>query len=262
MRIVVAETGDAAARVAADLVERFIVTSPSPALGLATGATMQGIFAELVRRHREQALSFAGVHAHLLDEYLDVDRHDPCAYRNVAHRLLARHVDIGPDAVHGPNPDAADADAECARYEREVRDAKIGLQLLGIGSNGHIAFNEPGSPLDSTTRVVELSERTRADNARLFPAGRPVPARAITQGVATIGAAAKLVLVACGEHKAHPVARAVEGPVTEDLPASAIQLHPSVTVVLDLPASSGLSRSILATVPQPAAAPDTAGTRL
>ena len=242
MKVVVAESADAAERVAADLVERFIVTSPSPALGLATGATMQGVFAELVRRHREQALSFAGVHAHLLDEYLDVDRHDPCAYRNVVHRLLARHVDIGPDAVRGPNPHASDLEAECARYEQQVRQASIGLQLLGIGTNGHIAFNEPGSPLDSTTRVVELSERTRADNARLFPAGRPVPARAITQGVATIGAAAELVLVACREHKARAVAAAVEGRVTEEVPASAIQLHPRVTVVLDLPAASLLSR--------------------
>ena len=241
MKVVVAESGNAAGRVAADVVERFVSASMSPALGLATGETMQGMFSELARRHREQGLSFAGVHAHLLDEYLDLDRHDPCAYRNVAHRLLARHVDIGPDAVHGPNPHAADLDAECARYEREVRDAKIGLQLLGIGSNGHIAFNEPGSPVDSTTRVVELSERTRADNARFFPAGKPVPARAITQGIATIGAAAKLVLLACGEHKADAVARAVEGPVTVDVPASAIQLHPNVTVVLDPPAASFLS---------------------
>ena len=255
MRIIVAESGDAAARVAADLVERFIVASPSPALGLATGATMQGIFAELVRRHREQALSFAGVHAYLLDEYLDLDRHDPCTYRNVAQELLAHHVDIGRDAVHGPNPDAVDLEAECARYDNEVREASVGLQLLGIGSNGHIAFNEPGSPLDSITRVVALSERTRADNARFFSAGRPVPARAITQGIATIGAAAELVLVACREHKARAVAGAVEGRVTEEVPASAIQLHPRVTVVLDLPAASRLSRSVLATAARPAVVP-------
>ena len=203
---------------------------------------MQGVFAELVRRQREKGLSFAGAHVYLLDEYLDLDRRDPCAYRNVARRLLTGHLDIGPDAVHGPNPHAADLDAECARYEQQVRDAKIGLQLLGIGSNGHIAFNEPGSPLDSTTRVVELSERTRADNARLFPAGQLVPARAITQGIVTISAAAKLLLVACGEHKAEAATRAVEGPVTEQVPASAIQLHPRVTVVLDLPAASRLSR--------------------
>ena len=149
---------------------------------------------------------------------------------------------IGPDAVRGPNPHASDLEAECARYEQQVRQASIGLQLLGIGSNGHIAFNEPGSPLDSTTRVVELSERTRADNARLFPAGRPAPTRAITQGIATISAAAEFVLVACREHKARAVAAAVEGRVTEEVPASAIQLHPRVTVVLDLPAASLLSR--------------------
>ena len=201
---------------------------------------MQGVFSELVRRHREKGLSFAGVHAFLLDEYLDLDWHDPCAYRNVAHRVLARHVDIRPDAVHGPDAQAADLDAECARYEREVRDARIGLQLLGIGSNGHIAFNEPGSPLDSTTRVVALSDRTRADNARFFPDGQPVPDRAITQGIATIGAAGELVLLACGRHKAAAVARAVEGPVTADLPASAVQLHANVTVVLDPAAASGL----------------------
>ena len=243
MRIIVAESGDAAACVAADLVERFIVASPSPVLGLATGATMQGIFAELVRRHREQALSFSDVHAYLLDEYLDLDPRHPCAYRNVARRLLARHVDIGPNAVRGPNPHASDLEAECARYEQDVRQASVGLQLLGIGSNGHIAFNEPGTPLDSITRVVALSDKTRADNARFFPAGQPVPARAITQGIATISAAAKIVLVACGEHKADAVARAVEGPVTTEVPASAIQLHPRATVVLDLPAASRFSRS-------------------
>ena len=202
---------------------------------------MEAVFVELVRRHREQGLSFARVGAYLLDEYLDVAHDDRCAYRNVVHRLLAGQVDMGSGAVHGPDPQALDVVAECARYERQVREASIGLQLLGIGSNGHIAFNEPGSPLDSATRVVELSEQTRADNARFFGAGRPVPARAITQGIATIGAAARLVLVACGEHKANAVARALEGPVTAEVPASALQLHPKVVVVLDRQASSGLA---------------------
>ena len=200
------------------------------------------LFAELARRHRERGLSFAGVHAYLLDEYLDLDQDDPCAFRNVVHRVLAGHVDIRPDAVHGPDPHAADMAAECARYEREVREASIGLQLLGIGPNGHVAFNEPGSPLEGTTRVVALSEQTRADNARFFPEGRSVAARAITQGIATILAAAELVLVACGEHKAEAVAQAVEGPVTAEVPASALQLHPNATVVLDPPASLRLAK--------------------
>ena len=244
MRVVVSESAAAAARVAADLVERFITSAPRPALGLATGETMEAVFVELVRRHREQGLSFARVDAYLLDEYLDVAHDDRCAYRNVVHRLLAGQVDMGSAAVHGPNPQAPDVVAECARYERQVREASIGLQLLGIGANGHIAFNEPGSPLDSATRVVELSEQTRADNARFFGAGRSVPARAITQGIATISAAARLVLIACGEHKAQAVARALEGPVTAEIPASALQLHPRVVVVLDRRASSGLARSV------------------
>lgn len=241
MKVVVARSADSAARLVSDLVERFITGTPSPALGLATGETMEAVFAELVRRHRELGLSFAGVRAYLLDEYLGLAREDPCAYRNVVRRLLAGHVDMEPDAVHGPNPDAVDLAAECNRYEQAVRAASIGLQLLGIGANGHIAFNEPGSPLDSTTRVVALSERTRADNARFFPDGQSSPARAITQGLSTIGAAARLLLIACGEHKARAVARAVEGPVAPGMPASAIQLHPDVTVVLDPPASSRLT---------------------
>ena len=241
MKVVVAGSADSAACVVSDLVEDFIAASPSPVLGLATGETMEAVYAELVRRHREQGLSFAGVHTYLLDEYLGLDGEDPRAYRNVVRRLLAGHVDMEPGAVHGPNPHAADLAVECSRYEQAVRAASVGLQLLGIGANGHIAFNEPGEPLDSTTRVVALSERTRTDNARFFPDGQSPPGRAITQGIATIGAAGHLVLLACGRHKAPAVARAVEGPVTSDLPASAIQLHPNVTVVLDSPASVGLA---------------------
>lgn len=244
LSVVVAESVEVAARAAADLVEQYVADSPSPALGLATGETMEAVFAEFVRRHREQGLSFAGVSAYLLDEYLDLDREDPCTYRNVVRRLLVTPTDIGQGAIHGPDPCAPDLATECARYERQVQEASIGVQLLGIGSNGHIAFNEPGSPLDSTTRVVELSEQTQADNARFFGAGRTVPARAITQGIATVGAAARLVLIACGEHKANAVARALEGPVTAEIPASALQLHPRVVVVLDRQASSGLARSV------------------
>ena len=243
MRVVVAQSVDDAARVVADRVERFITAAPSPALGLATGETMEPVFAELAQRHHEQGLSFAGVHVYLLDEYVGLDPEDPRAFGSIVHRLLTSRVDLRSGAIHGPDPHAADLDAECARYERQVREAAIGLQLLGIGSNGHIAFNEPGTPLDSTTRVVELSERTRADNARCFPDGQAPPARAITQGIATIGAARELLLVACGEHKAQAVARAVEGPVTPEVPASAIQPHPDATVVLDPDAAARLRKA-------------------
>ena len=241
MKVVVAESAESAARVVADLVALFITTAPRPVLGLAAGETMEAVYAELVRRHREEGLGFAAVDAFLLDEYLDLDDDDPCAYRNVAHRMLAGQVDMGPGTVHGPNAQAIDVTAECVRYEQQVREALIGLQLLGIGANGHLAFNEPGSPWDSVTRVVALSQRTRADNARFFRASRFVPSWAITQGISTILAAAALVLVACGEHKAAAVARAVEGPATTGMPASAIQLHPDVTVVVDSLAGSRLA---------------------
>ena len=247
MKVLVAESPAAVARAAADLVEQFVASTRSPALGLATGETMEAVFAELVQRHRHRGLSFRFADAYLLDEYLSLDPGSPCSYRSVAHRLLAGRVDIGSDCLHGPDPQAPDVSMECARYEQQVRAASIGLQLLGIGSNGHIAFNEPGSALSSTTRVVVLSDQTRADNARFFPSDEPVPARAITQGIATILAAAELLLVASGEHKADAVARAVEGPVTSVVPASALQLHPKVTVLLDPPASSSLSCSTLAT---------------
>lgn len=247
MRIVVAESAPAAARVVADLVERFVRTVPQPDLGLATGATMEPVFAELVRRHREHGLSFARVRAYLLDEYVGLAPDDPCAYRNVVNRLGTGQVDIGIDAVHVPDPHAADLAAECTRYEHQVRKASIGLQLLGIGANGHIAFNEPGSPLDSTTRVVELSEQTRADNARFFPAGRAVPSRAITQGISTISVAAKLVLIACGKHKAPAIASAIEGRVTSEAPASIIQVHPDAIIVLDPSAASVLTKPGTAT---------------
>ncbi len=241
MRIIVCNDPDSVGREAAGVVERFVSTSESPALGLATGETMEGLFAELVSRHRRQGLSFRPVDAYLLDEYVGLERYDPNAYWSVVHRLFAQHVDLRSGSLHGPNTQAQDLTAECVRYEQEVRAASIGLQILGIGTNGHIAFNEPGTPFDSITRVIELSEQTREDNARFFVAGHSVPTRAMTQGIATILAASELLLVACGAGKASAVARTVEGPISDAVPASAIQLHTNVTVVLDPLASQQLT---------------------
>ncbi len=240
MRIIVSNDPDSVVLQAAGIVERFVSASESPALGLATGQTMEGLFAELVSRCRRQGLSFCAVDAYLLDEYVGLDRCDPNTYRSVVRRLFARHVDLESGSLHGPDPQAPNLGAECVRYEQEVQAAAIGLQILGIGSNGHIAFNEPGTRFDSVTRVVELSGQTRNDNARFFPAGHSVPARAMTQGIATILAASELLLVACGASKASVVARAIEGPITDAVPASAIQLHANVTVVLDPAAAQGL----------------------
>ena len=202
---------------------------------------MRPLFAELVRRHRHCGLSFASVDAYLLDEYVGLEPEDPNLFSEITRKQFVEHADIGVSSFHCPNPNTADLHAECARYERVVRDAHVGLQLLGIGLNGHIGFNEPGSTADSVTRVVELSEQTRAANAESFPESQTVPTLAITQGISTIMSANRLVLVAFGSKKADIVARALQEPATPKVPASAIRSHPDVTVLLDPPAASSLS---------------------
>lgn len=244
MNLIVAPDRAAVAQLTADVIERFVNTAEPAALGIATGSTMEDPLAEVVRRHRRGAFSLASVEVYLLDEYLGLEPGGRDTFRHTVERRLVCQTDIPPAAVHSPDPHAADLGAECDRYEREVRDARIGLQLLGMGANGHIAFNEPGSALTSTTRVVELSPQTRADNARFFPQGTEPPATAITQGIATILAAQELLLVACGESKACALARAVEGPVSELVPASALQLHPKVTVIVDPQAAANLAAGL------------------
>ncbi|MCY3560990.1 MAG: glucosamine-6-phosphate deaminase [bacterium] len=240
-RLHVVAAADELASVAADVVQGCVATSLAPRLGLATGGSVAGLYGELIRRHRQEALSFAGVRAFLLDEYLGLPDSHPKAYRNVIRRLLADHVDFVPGAVAGPDASASDLEAECDRYDRLLA-AGVDLQILGIGRNGHIAFNEPGSPLDSTTRVVRISEATRRDNARFFDHPDEVPRRAITEGIGTILRAAHLLLIATGESKAAALRAALEGPVAPQVPASALQLHHSVTVVADRAASAELQR--------------------
>ncbi|MCY3584813.1 MAG: glucosamine-6-phosphate deaminase [Acidimicrobiales bacterium] len=241
MNIFVAPDRTAAALRTADLVEQLVNATAPTALGIATGETMEAPLAEIVRRHRRGTLNLASTEVYLLDEYIGLQPDDPCSFANTVNRLLVEPTGISPGAVHGPDPHTLNLYAECAGYERRVRAARIQLQLLGIGTNGHIAFNEPGSSFASSTRVVRLSEQTRSDNARSFPDGAQPPAAAITQGIGTILMARELLLVACGQQKAQSVARAVEGPVTRSLPASALQLHPNVTVVLDPPAAALLA---------------------
>lgn len=210
-------------------------------LGLATGSSPLPAYAELIRRHREDGLSFRTARAFLLDEYIGLPRDHPQAYRQVIRRELTDHLDIDPAEVHAPDGAADDPTAAAAAYERQLAAAgAIDVQILGIGRNGHVGFNEPGSPLDSTTRVVTLTERTRADNARFFDRPSDVPHHVLTQGLGTIGRAKHLVLVATGEGKAPAVAAAVAGPVDTAVPASVLQRHPHCTVVLDRAAASGL----------------------
>jgi glucosamine-6-phosphate deaminase len=241
VEVVILEDSAAIGRVVADAVVALLRRRPGAVLGLATGSSPVPVYEELVGRHERGEVSFASASAFCLDEYVGLSRGHPQSYRCVIERAFTGRVDFGPDAVHAPDGSAAEIPAACAAFERAIAEAGgIDLQLLGIGSDGHIGFNEPGSSLASRTRLKTLTTQTRHDNARFFGHDDDVPRHVLTQGIGTILAARHLVLVAAGEAKAAPVATAVEGPVTAMVPASALQLHPHATAVIDEAAGSQL----------------------
>jgi glucosamine-6-phosphate deaminase len=215
---------------------------PEAVLGLATGSTPLAVYRDLARRRAAGELSLARARAFLLDEYIGLPAGDPEAYRAFIARELEVHVDFAAGAVRGPDVRASDLVSACDDYECAIRSAGgVDLQLLGIGTDGHIGFNEPGSSLASRTRIKTLTAQTRRDNARFFDDDvERVPWHVVTQGIGTILEARHLVLLAFGPEKATAVALAVEGPVTAMVPASALQLHPHATVVVDEEAASAL----------------------
>lgn len=241
MEVVIVPTAAEAAALAADVVARTVQSRSAPVIGLATGSTPLAAYARLIDRCRRGELSFARASAVLLDEYVGLPPDHPEGYRSVIRREIADHVDLPPARLFGPDVWAEDLPAACAAYDALLSDlGGVDLQLLGIGSDGHIGFNEPGSSLRSRTRVKTLTAATRADNARFFASADEVPRHVVTQGLATIGDARHLLLLACGAGKAAPVAEAVEGPLAAVCPASVLQLHPHATVVLDEEAAAQL----------------------
>ncbi|WP_405594245.1 glucosamine-6-phosphate deaminase [Streptomyces sp. NBC_01410] len=233
MEVVIRPDAEDAGRTVAGIIHQAIVEG-TKALGLATGASPLGVYRDLVRRHRQEGLSFAGVDAFLLDEYVGLPPSHPQSYAQVIRRELVDHVDLDPARVHVPQGTASDPQQEARRFDSVLTAAgPVGVQILGIGVNGHIGFNEPGSSLASCTRLKTLTDDTRRDNARFFGGIEQVPRHVITQGLATIGAASHLVLIATGPHKARAVAAAIEGAVSAMCPASILQLHPHATVVVD-----------------------------
>jgi glucosamine-6-phosphate deaminase len=207
-------------------------------------SSTMSVYRELIRRHREEGLSFAGVQAFLLDEYVGLPSSHPQSYAHVIRAEFTDHVGIDSARVHGPDGIAEDIFGAAEHYDALITETgPVDVQLLGIGGNGHVGFNEPGSSLGSRTRVKTLTEQTRRDNARFFAGVDEVPRHVITQGLGTISAARHLVLIATGSHKAAAVAAAVEGPVTASCPASVLQLHPHVTVVVDEAAAAQLANA-------------------
>ena len=244
MEVVIVPGPGEVAEVAAGVVARALGASSSPVIGLATGSSPLGTYRLLVERCRQREVSFAHADAVLLDEYLGLASDHPQAYRAFIRRELTDHVDLDPARLHGPDVACPDVPALCADYEARLAElGGVDVQLLGIGGDGHIGFNEPGSSLGSRTRIKTLTEGTRRDNARFFESLDDVPHHVVTQGLATIGAARHLLLVAAGPGKAAPIARAVEGPLTAMCPASVLQLHPHATVVVDEAAAGGLAHA-------------------
>jgi len=229
-------------KVAAQLVVDVLNTKPNAVLGMATGSTPLGLYQELVRLHQAGQVDFSRVTTFNLDEYVGLPANHPQSYHYFMDEHFFRQVNIPRQNINIPSGTTSNYPAFCKWYEERIAECGgIDLQILGIGSDGHIAFNEPTSSLSSRTRLKTLSKQTIDDNARFFERREDVPVYAITMGVGTILDARKLVLVASGKSKAKAIAQAVEGPVTSMVTASALQLHRDSIVIVDEEAATGLT---------------------
>lgn len=241
MLVIIKENYQELSNEAAKQVASLIRKKPDCVLGFATGSTPLGLYKELIRMHKEEGLDFSKVVSFNLDEYVGLPPNHPESYHYFMWENLFKHININPSNVYIPMGMAEDIDAFCEWYEEKiVEHGGIDLQILGIGSNGHIAFNEPGSSLGSRTRIKTLKENTRLDNSRFFNSIDEVPKYAITMGVGTIMEAKRLLLLANGIKKAEAIKQTVEGPIMAKYPATIVQLHRYATVIVDKEAASKL----------------------
>jgi len=243
MRIIIEPDYEGMSKKAAQIVAERIRNKPDIVLGLATGSTPLGMYQELVRLHKEEGLDFSKVTTFNLDEYWGLSPSHPQSYHYFMWNNLFSHININPDRVYIPSGRVRNIKTYCQWYEDKIKQVGgIDLQILGIGRDGHIGFNEPGSSLGSRTRIKTLAPETVEDNARFFKNKDEVPRYAITMGVGTIMEARECMLLASGKNKAEAVQRCVEGPVSSECTSSALQLHPKVIIVLDEEASQNLKR--------------------
>lgn len=241
MEVVILNGSKQIAKLAADAVEDLLRRRPDAVLGLATGSSPLPVYDELAARHERDGLDFSRASGFALDEYVGLPPGHPESYREVVRREFTNRVNIRPENVHGPDGAAEDIPAACRAYEEAIAAAGgVDLQFLGVGTDGHIAFNEPGSSFASRTRIKSLIEQTRRDNARFFSSLADVPHHVLTQGLGTIMEARHVILLATGAQKAQAVREFVEGPVAAICPASILQFHPHATVLLDEAAASAL----------------------
>jgi glucosamine-6-phosphate deaminase len=234
MNIIKVDNYEALSEKAGMLMAEKIKKNPSMTLGLATGSTPLGVYQYLIRDHKENGTTYQNIKTVNLDEYIGLPKDDPNSYHLFMEKNLFNHLDINPINTFIPNGAAVDLDEECSRYEQLIKAiGGIDLQILGIGRNGHIGFNEPGTSFKSRTHVVTLAENTREANSRFFKSLEDVPTHALTMGIASILDSKEIFLMASGTKKAEAIFRLLTGEISEDFPASALKGHPNVTIIAD-----------------------------
>ena len=238
MKIITVSNYNELSSTAGQIIADLVSSTPRCTLGLATGSTPLGTYQYLVKRHQAGDISFKNVQTFNLDEYCGLPRSHPESYFRFMHDNLFSHVDIQTENRHIPCAEGGDLQSQCDAYNALLREATVDLQLLGIGSNGHIGFCEPGTPFDRETFLTQLAEKTRQDNQRFFSSLEEVPTTAITMGIKNIMQAKSILLIASGKGKAECISQMVNVPVTDAVPASALQQHPNATIILDEEAAS------------------------
>lgn len=240
MNIIVCKTPHEVALHAYEIFKNQLIAKPQSNLGLATGSSPILLYEELIKGVKNKEISFKDVVTFNLDEYVGMDKEHSQSYAHFMHQQLFNHVDINHKNTHIPCGLAQDLDKECESYNNALESYRLDIQLLGIGSNGHIGFNEPYTSFDSVTHVVKLKDSTRHDNAIFFESLDEVPTHAISMGIANIMQAKKIVLLAIGKKKAQAIVNMIHGPVDESCPGSILQRHTDVTIILDEEAASNL----------------------
>lgn len=238
MKVIKVKNYEEMSKVAAEIFKDVVKNKPNAVLGLATGTTPLGLYAELIKDHKENGTSYKNVKTVNLDEYAGLDIESDQSYVYFMRHNLFEGLDIDLKNTNIENGKAEDKEKECERYNNLLGEMQQDIQLLGLGSNGHIAFNEPNTPFGSGVHVVKLTENTIKDNSRLFADINDVPRYAFTMGIKNIMNAKKIVVLASGKNKANAVKASVEGDVTEIVPASVLQLHPDCTFIVDEDAAS------------------------
>ncbi len=243
MEIIIQEDKETASCLGAGLVSRQIKENPNSVLGLATGSTQLALYKELIRLHKNGSLDFSNITTFNLDEYVGLSPNHPSSYHTYMQNVFFNFINIKKHRIHIPDGLTPDISDHCRQYEGNIKaSGGIDLQILGLGSDGHIGFNEPSSSLSSRTRIKTLTEKTIKDNAPLFKNKSEIPIHVITMGVGTIMESKKCLLLAFGHKKAEAVKQMIEGPICSDVPASILQMHPQTIVIIDEAAASKLKR--------------------